>query len=236
MQIYSAGRIVTVTGFLVTEGPYNGTSQSLVFNDPDTGRDLVAYTDGQTLADYLMDKSGLRLVSPAELERLELAFVESLKTVTETTQAQWDHMLGCLPPADWGTFQGVEIFRLIEAQRGSLYSWFARVQSPLGERFFEVVEDGRAGHAKIAAKVQEALAIVPEDCYICLHPWFINDDGSQEHSDDRAQIDGWNVFTRRPCKVDGFSIHDDVDFATYEEAMAEAQRRAALTGFEIDEY
>lgn len=74
------------------------------------------------------------------------------------------------------------------------------------------------------------------ESYICLHPWFINDDGSQEHSDDRAQIDGWNVFTRRPCKVDGFSIHDDVDFATYEEAMAEAQRRAALTGFEIDEY
>lgn len=74
------------------------------------------------------------------------------------------------------------------------------------------------------------------ESYICLHPWFINDDGSQEHSDDRAQIDGWNVFTRKPCKVDGFSIHDDVDFATYEEAMAEAQRRAALTGFEIDEY
>lgn len=236
MQMYTAGRIVTVTGFLVNDAPYNGTSQSIVYKDPDTGRDLVAYTDGQTLADYLMDKSGLRLVSLAELDRLEAAFIESLKTVTETNQAQWDHMLGCLPPSDWGTFQGVEIFRLIEAQRGSLYSWFARVKTPMGERYFEVVEDGRAGHAKIAAKVQEALAIVPEDCYICLHAWHLLPDGGQEHSDDRVNVDGWNVFTRRPCKIDGFSIHDDQDFDTYAEAFAEATRRAALTGFEIDEY
>lgn len=72
--------------------------------------------------------------------------------------------------------------------------------------------------------------------YICLHAWFINDEGIEEHSDDRSKIDGWNVFTRTPCKIDGFEVLDDQDFDTYEEAIAEAQRRAALTGFEIDEY
>lgn len=82
------------------------------------------------------------------------------------------------------------------------------------------------------AKPQE-----PEgESYICLHAWFINEDGSQEYSDDRTKIDGWNVFTRKPCDIDGFAVLDDHDFATYEEALAEAQRRAALTGFEIDEY
>jgi hypothetical protein len=94
--------------------------------------------------------------------------------------------------------------------------------------------------AKLICRLYNAHAAKPQetegDSYICVHAWFINDDGSQEYSDDRTKIDGWNVFTRKPCKIDGFAVLDDHDFATYEEAMAEAQRRAAITGFEIDEY
>jgi hypothetical protein len=44
------------------------------------------------------------------------------------------------------------------------------------------------------------------------------------------------VFTRTPSREHGFDVSDDQDFATYEEASAEAMRRSALTGFEIDEY
>lgn len=113
-----------------------------------------------------------------------------------------------------------------------------------GRPLVEIYETKEPGHEEALANLickllneRFAKPSEPEgESYICLHPWFLNEDGSQEHSDDRSKIDGWNVFSRRPCKVDGFKVLDDQDFATYEEALAEAQRRAAITGFEIDEY
>lgn len=96
------------------------------------------------------------------MERVELGdtittFCGVHKTIQEITEERWHDMLEVLPPASWATADGVNSFYVIEALTGTIHSWFARVKTPTGERFFEVLEHYDAGNAKIAAKVRKAL-------------------------------------------------------------------------------
>ena len=139
---------MNITGMIVTL-PYTGYAQTFCSMGTD-GQEWAAYTD-KTTAQYLADNPNCVRVSNAEFDAMEKAFSETLKTVKEITEDWHRHLFECLPPADMGSHNGVSFFRVIEAQRGDLYTWCAS----FGGRYFELIENGRASPSLIAYKVRD---------------------------------------------------------------------------------
>jgi hypothetical protein len=80
---------------------------------------------------------------------------------------------------------------------------------------------------------------------ICLHAYFEDAQGNQTYTDGLDYpITGWSVYDfyegpnggPPPLADYDLAIDDEADFPTYEEALAEASRRADLFGVAVQEY
>lgn len=77
------------------------------------------------------------------------------------------------------------------------------------------------------------------NCSIHLHGFTTLADGSQEHSDDWMQIDGWCVYIRTETPNDPqqpFDINNEADFADFPTAKAHAQGLARCLFCDPDDW
>lgn len=70
---------------------------------------------------------------------------------------RYDEMLNILPPMRWGSWQGVESFRMSEFYRGKITTIFARTSDG---RFWEFMDNGYMSGDDIAAKVIAAAKLL----------------------------------------------------------------------------
>jgi len=70
---------------------------------------------------------------------------------------------------------------------------------------------------------------------ICLHPWAVIED-VQTYADDADTADGWCVYVREETAEGEFEIDYEEDFASYDAALAYAEKLAAKYSAEIFEY
>jgi hypothetical protein len=67
---------------------------------------------------------------------------------------------------------------------------------------------------------------------ICMHAWYIDENGDQTHCDEGMKWDGWTVYTRTDAAEQGadepFDLSEEMDFDTREAALVQAQARAAM--------
>jgi len=79
-----------------------------------------------TLADFTPDQIKRFGITQRELDeahRRERSYLA--EPVKEIDRAQWDDMLGCLPPENWHTTrEGIEVFFLAEYQTGTITQQF----------------------------------------------------------------------------------------------------------------
>ena len=141
-----------------TDQPFRGSVQSVVLENG-----TVAYSDGQTVAEYIADRGGnLRVVTEAELFELVQAYEASLVTEPrQITAEQWDDALNVLPPCRWHTFDGVQLFHVSERITGGLVDWYATTGGRDNLRCWHFVDLHRRPSAELAAKVRRAAESVP---------------------------------------------------------------------------
>jgi len=68
-----------------------------------------------------------------------------------------------------------------------------------------------------------------------LHPWAVIED-VQTYADDADTADGWCVYVREETAEGEFEIDYEEDFASYDAALAYAEKLAAKYSAEIFEY
>jgi hypothetical protein len=131
--------------------PFTGSTQSYLLPDG-----TVAYRDGMSFADYNREAGGgLKLITGAELDRLNADYTASLITEpVEIDEERFMYALEILPPCRWTRPRGVELFHVSERLSFNLVDWYAC----LNGRYWHFVDrDNRPGD-ELAAKVANAAA------------------------------------------------------------------------------
>ena len=77
-----------------------------------------------------------------------------VKPWKEITEEQWDEMLNVLPPKNWRTVGGVNIFQMSEYMTDNITQHFARV----GGKFFSCYSRDTVPYAELAEQVKKLLA------------------------------------------------------------------------------
>lgn len=137
--------------------PFPGWVQSVVSDE-----DIVAYTNGQKLADYLAEKAAagqpMRVVDLTEIRKIEADYLAGLVTApTGETEDEWQYGLEVLPPCRWRTVRGVNLFHISERITGDLVTWHARI----GDRCFTFNDRAGADMDELAQKVAAAAQLIP---------------------------------------------------------------------------
>ena len=87
--------------------------------------------------------------------------------------------------------------------------------------------------------------INPKPDHICLHRFVEDAGGNQHYTDDSSEATGWCVYNFHEGKhtdpddprwTGQLDIDEDADFATYEAALIEADKRAADYNVSVKEY
>jgi hypothetical protein len=131
--------------------PFPGWVQSVI-----TPEGTVAYSNGQTFAEYQAEHPGqaLETITDAQLDELMKVHEAGLITdATEETADEWQWALECLPPCRWHDFAGVNLFHVSERMTADLVSWHAR----LNGKFYTFTDQARASSAHLARKVDAAV-------------------------------------------------------------------------------
>lgn len=138
---------------VLKDRPFQGAVQSVIMENG-----VVAYTGGQTLAEYIAERGDIfRVVSEVELFDLVQAYEAGLVTEPkEITLERWSDALECLPPCRWHTVEGVQLFHMSERITGGLVDWFATTGSRDDLRCWHFVDQHRRPSAELAAKVRAA--------------------------------------------------------------------------------
>lgn len=127
----------------------------------DDGTLWAAYTE-ITAAEYCAQKNAER--EPGEPEYEVIPFDEAMPLIEaaqrakylsdwkEITEEEWNDALEVLPPENWRTVAGVEIFRMMEYLTGTITGHYAR----LGERYFVANRCAKTRYDDIATEVYKA--------------------------------------------------------------------------------
>ena len=113
----------TARYYLLEENkPFTGSVSSELLADQ-----TVAYTNGQTLAQYEEERGKkYRVISDTDLEPLYYQYRDSLITAPRVISDEaWYYALGVLPPSKWRTDSGVESFHISERIFDNVVSWYA---------------------------------------------------------------------------------------------------------------
>lgn len=87
--------------------------------------------------------------------------------------------------------------------------------------------------------------INPKPDRICLHAFVEDADRNQHYTDDTSEATGWCVYNFHEGKhkelddpkwTGQIDIDEEADFATYEAALIEADKRAAYFNVSVNEY
>jgi hypothetical protein len=109
------------------ESKYSGGVQSTTYTTLD-GVERVAYSNGQTLEDYLKERPAYFVMGESDFEIHMKRYYDSLVTEPRAiSEERFRDMLEVLPPCKWRTVAGVNMFHVSERLTGDLVSWFARV-------------------------------------------------------------------------------------------------------------
>lgn len=81
-------------------------------------------------------KKNYKVVTWEEFEKLQREFYTN-RPLEETTEEQFFDSLNCLPPFQWCTFNGVEMFCMSEMYTGTYTTQYARI----GKKFYTKMVD-----------------------------------------------------------------------------------------------
>jgi hypothetical protein len=126
-----------------------------------TGRNkkVVGYYSNDTL-EQMKNRTGANIIlidKDEALERQECSLRNRLvKQPIEIDEKTWYEMLGQLPPKKWKNNDLGESFLCPELIAGSIGSFYVRLNTPFGEKFFTLNESVDFTHEAAIAKCQKA--------------------------------------------------------------------------------
>lgn len=118
----------------------------------------VGYSDGQTLAEYQLERGfKAQILSGPELDLLIEAHENSLKSLpTKITRERYWEMLEILPPCRW-TMAGMwEVFHVSERLTGHLVSWFAHGRLRGLDHYYEFTQSDDIALEALRELINEA--------------------------------------------------------------------------------
>jgi hypothetical protein len=104
---------------------FDGTCQNVYYEE----KDLVPYSNGMNLKQYLAEKenANLQVISQNEFNKLYDAYMESRVTeAKEITREEYEYGLNVLPPCRFSHTGDVEYFHISERIQGNLVAWYAK--------------------------------------------------------------------------------------------------------------
>lgn len=135
--------------------PYPGHVQASIMTDPATGKQLVEYSHGLTVDEYIADRKlqNVTVATSEEVDRLDREFEAAMITAPEiiSEEKYWD-LLEVLPPCRWTHRGGMNFFHVSERLRGNLVQWVAQV----GDLYFGWTASAAQPEAEIVAALTEA--------------------------------------------------------------------------------
>ena len=104
----------------IIERPFKGHYQSLTVID-EQGKEIVLYSDGKTIEEYLKERPTMEAVTMEEADKLIDNFHNSMVTDwQEISEERYYDMLEVLPPCKYENGK----FHVSERITGDLVSWF----------------------------------------------------------------------------------------------------------------
>ena len=118
----------------------------------DDGKTYGLYS-GKTLDELALDTGAdIQVIDHEAFATLQdNSYITDPKPITAE---RYDEALNCLPPVRWGTYRGIESFRLSELYCGNVTSIFARK----GDQFWEFRDRIDISSEALASKVEAASA------------------------------------------------------------------------------
>lgn len=139
----------------LVQNPYPGHVQASIFTDPATGKQMVEYSHGLTVDEYIADRKlqGVTVATAEEVDRMEAAYTAQQVTAPSpiSEEKYWD-LLEVLPPCRWSHAGGVEFFHVSERVRGNLVTWCAHV----GDLYLSWVDLATRTNQEIIAAIMAA--------------------------------------------------------------------------------
>jgi len=112
------------------------------------------YTDGKTVEEYLSELGDGFVCVPLEdaIEQINVAQEKTyIKPWEEISEEQWGYWLGVLPPLNWKTVDGVNIFQLSEFMIDNITLHCARYDG----RFFSAYRRTSNSYEVLAKEIKQ---------------------------------------------------------------------------------